>query len=158
MELRAALHLDGRHRAHDERFAGLSRPKRLHAWSSSHRLDEQLAAGADPAGDPMLAHRAAKLTSRRFRHKLALGLREALARAQRPVGLSAAAPVGRGARIERARIEELADRLDAEVPVGAKGVAQASLLLTDSSSPLWAGGDPDALADALEASTIGLGR
>jgi hypothetical protein len=52
----------GRHRA---RLGRGRRPlgRRVLAWFYSWQLDEALAAGADPTGDPALACRAATLTS-----------------------------------------------------------------------------------------------
>jgi hypothetical protein len=120
-------------------------------------LDHELAADTDPIGDPILAQRAAKLTAPASRHRLADGLRALVERADRPPQWSAAVPVARQAVLaERDHLLELAQPLDAPGPVGVRGVAAASVLLTDGRSPVWAPGDVASIADAVEAALIGI--
>ena len=91
---------------------------RIHGW----RLDHELAAGADPLGDPILAERAARLTAPANRHQLADRLRALVEGAERAPQWSAAAPVARkSVRLERDQLLELAQRLDASGPVGRAG-------------------------------------
>lgn len=135
----------------------LSPARRLLALGEGRKLDAKLAAGADPDQDPMLAHRAARLTTSRSRRALAAAVRNLVARSERPQGLSAAAPLARANVLhERARLTQLADRLDGDRPVDARGVAATRLLLTDGTSPLYAGGDLRELAEAVETALNGL--
>jgi hypothetical protein len=48
-------------------------------------------------------------------------------------------------------IRELTARLIAPLPVGAQGVASASVLLTDPTSPVYSGRGPRSLTDLLNA-------
>lgn len=122
-------------------------------------LDRDLAAGADPAGDPTLTLRAQHLRSAHVRRQLAAGLRDTVRRAHRPSRLSAAAPISRTAvRENESLLDELADRLDSEPAAEAGGIAAANLLLTDGTSPLWVNGDPGELHDLLGMALFRLGR
>ena len=53
-------------------------------------------------------------------------------------------------------IHELMERLTAPLPVGARGVATASVLLTDPTSPVYSRRSPRSLADLLRAAIIQL--
>ncbi len=135
----------------------LSAARRLLALGESRKLDVEITAGIDPNSDPMLAHRAAKLTSPHSRRTLAAGIRSVIARAEEPVGLTAAAPLARANVLqERPRLIQLADRLESTYPVSARGVAATRLLLTDGASPLYAGGELSALIAALDSALTGL--
>ena len=69
----------------------------MRARSPALRLDAALAAGADPCGSRPLAHRAARLTSDRTRHKMANWVAEILATPTRPPrGFSVAVEPDRG--------------------------------------------------------------
>jgi hypothetical protein len=107
-------------------------------WSPG-RLDRALARGIAPETNAALALRAQRLTEPDRRHSMADSLRRILREAHekpRPV-LGRVNP--RGARVTAARDElgRLADTLDEPGPVAAGGVAQAWILLTDGTGPLY---------------------
>jgi hypothetical protein len=114
---------------------------RLHAAS----LDQRLASGADPESDPLLAARAMRLTSPRFRRGLATSLRRVLTDV-RP----AAAFRPRHDQVSRAAAElaELPEYLLAPQPVPVRGVALVTRLLSEGNGPLYRKCEPDALRDA----------
>ena len=117
----------------------------LHA----HRLDAALAAGADPASDPELARRARRLTSSRFRARLAAGLEHAVS----DEGFALSAAVRSPAVIARAvapAVTVLAGELRRAGDVRPEGVAQALLLLTDGTSALYCGETTDEAVHAVE--------
>ena len=106
---------------------------RVRTWLRRHKLDLQLAAGADPNLDPMLRQRALELLDPESRRRLAISLEELAAK---PVLES----------------DFLVERLRAPAPIRAQGVAKARLLITDGTGPLWgAGGDAELSAAAVKA-------
>ena len=112
-------------------------------------LDVALSQGADPwsAGD--LMERATQLGSLSERQRIASGLLAlvALAEHQRPA--SPYLKVRHRAVLEqRESLLALAERLRQPAPVAVAVVAQLVVLLTDSSSPVFEGGEhPDGLAE-----------
>jgi hypothetical protein len=46
-------------------------------------------------------------------------------------------------------LEEVADRLDSDLPVGVDGIATVNLLLSDGASPLWALSEGERLCESL---------
>lgn len=105
-----------------------------------HRLDEALAAGADPAAAPELALRARQLESRTVRSQSATAIVELLGEAHAPY----LGPFGTAARERNARIREhadslraLVDRLRDDDPITAPGAAMAARLVNDRSGPLY---------------------
>jgi hypothetical protein len=130
--------------------------RRLHARLAGWRLDLRLAGGADPRDDELLACRAKQLVQPTLRHVIAEGLRRVLARA-------GTAPYGAAIPVAQASVEmyaeellALAERLDGEHPVEARGVARARLLLVDGSSPLYRVASPLKLHIALDRALNGL--
>jgi hypothetical protein len=107
-------------------------------------LDRLLAAGADPSWDPDLTLRAAQLTTPRRRKALAESLVRVARDADRPARWSCAAPLERGAVQEAAAdLQALAaDVRDEPVP---QAICLAEQLLRDPGSPLYVGGDAEAL-------------
>lgn len=112
---------------------------RLAARVRRPRLDAALASGTPAEASTQLALRARRLTNTSFRHELA----RTIGRLVRDV--DALAPPCR-ARISphRGRVAaaadtlgELADALAQPKPVSARGVAQALILLTDGTGPLF---------------------
>lgn len=131
---------------------------RLSARLRGRALDRALRAGADPASSAMLAQRAAWLTTRRHRRKLARSLHGLLDPVTVRGGPSAAIAPHRG-ELARARLPlaRLAALLEIDEPVYARGVAMAELLLTQGDSHLYvperAGqlrSEVEAIVDALE--------
>ncbi len=112
---------------------------RLTARWRPRRLDRALAAGTPPEASPALALRARELTEFERRQSIARSLRRVL----REAGEGAPRASGR-IRPDRSRItaasddlSALADTLADPGPVAATGVAQAWLLLTDGTGPLY---------------------
>ena len=114
------------------------------------QLDAALAQGADPWSAGELMVRAAQLSSLSERQTVASGLKAlvALAEHQRPA--SPYLKVRHAVVLEqRESLLALAERLRQAAPVEVAVVAQLVVLLTDSSSPVFAGGNhPDGLAEA----------
>jgi hypothetical protein len=108
-----------------------------HHWS----LDRRLAEGERPDGDPALELRASQLTSEKARRRLAGSLRRTVELAPEPMRPGSTAPLDRWAVLaDRDRLIEIANRLDSSQPVGVRGVAMISDLLSDGASPLYAPG------------------
>jgi hypothetical protein len=127
------------------------------AWLRRSKLDAALAHGADPSRSPLLAHRAAALTSERARLKLACWIEEIFATASRP-------PQPRALQVEPDRTEvweaasplaEARNVLASSRPIYAQGVAIVETLLSDGGSavyrPLWRGELRDRLETAVGA-------
>lgn len=127
----------------------------LTRWRAAE-LDRQLARGIDPMQSDELSLRVGQLGSAANRSRLAAALQAAVAMAngRHPPLLTT--------RLRLPEIEEneeqmlaLADRLRGDDPLGVEGLAMASRLLDDRSSPLRRGGRagslPTALTEALAA-------
>jgi len=128
-------------------------------------LDSALAAGSPPESSRLLAARAASLVGLHRRRSLAAGWKRLLRTAYRTVPSARAQP-GRAAgavpvcadRIVAAEpaIRELIDRLTAPLPVPARGVAMARVLLTDANSPVYLRRSRVSLTGAVEAAAAQL--
>lgn len=112
---------------------------RLLARLKSASLDRELAAGLPPESSRLHAARASYLASPSFRTELADNWEHIL-----QIGIGRASPghgrfVLRFDRIAEAepQIRELIGLLRAPQPVSARGVATASLLVTDGTGPLY---------------------
>jgi hypothetical protein len=114
-------------------------------------LDRMLAEGADPHEDPRLERRARKLTSPRFRARLAARIRNVVdAAGERPRGLSSQVPLARGEILqERVLLLELASDLCGDEHLSPRGVALVERLLTDGGSPIYRGAGPGTLRGAV---------
>lgn len=115
---------------------------RLGARVLGTRLDEELAAGRPPEWSRLHAARADHLVALAFREELADGWERVLTRRARFLRrdrVAAAEPV----------IGLLAERLRMPLPVPARGVALANLLLTDGTGPLYNPLSTVALDDAV---------
>ena len=136
-------------------------------------LDRQLAEGARPEANALLAARAMYLTSIGYRRVLATGLRRLLAASvsqeARPRLALTRASAGaahqphvplRQDRIARSAPElaGLAGRLMGQGPVPARGVAMVSQLLTDGGGPLYRTGSQDDLNAVIERASQALIR
>ena len=119
---------------------------RLSARVHSRRLDKALAEGTAPEATTTLALRARRLTTLSCRRTIAGGLRRMID------DTCGGAPASR-ARISPRRsqviaasddLTRLADALAIPGPVAARGVAQAWMLLTDGTGPLY---NPNSTAD-----------
>jgi hypothetical protein len=128
-----------------EGLAGLvvaKRPRlrdRLAARVRPRRLDRALAGGTPPEASAALALRAQQLTESESRGSIAEALRRIVREAQqgcRPA-LGRVMPSRARVRAAREELSRLADTLEEPGPVAAGGVAQALLLLTDGTGPLY---------------------
>lgn len=116
------------------------------------QLDAALAQRADPWSAPELMVRASQLGSLSERRKLAAGLLTLVALAAHQRRASPFLTVRHRVVLEqREAFAALADRVFQPAPVDIAVVAQLALLLSDSSSPVYAGGrDPGSLAEVLQ--------
>ena len=112
---------------------------RLTARLRSRQLDEALAQGTPPETAAPLALRARQLTTRSLRQDAADGLRRVIRYAWRGVPPSQLSSPPRVSEIVAASDEltRLADTLASPGPLAARGVAQAWILLTDGTGPLY---------------------
>jgi len=120
----------------------LRRPRlrdRLVVSLRRRRLDRALASGTPPETSVALALRAERLTEPDRRHSIARELRRIVHEAQvgyRPT-LGRILPSRSRVSAAREELSRLADTLDDPGPVAAGGVAQAWMLLTDGTGPLY---------------------
>jgi hypothetical protein len=121
----------------------------IRAHRRRRQLDAALAQGADPWSAPELMVRASRLGSLSERRKVAAGLHVLVAAATRRRPASPFVAVRHRVVLEqRDSLLALAERLFQPRPVQVAVVAQLALLLSDSSSPVYAGGnDPGSLAE-----------
>jgi hypothetical protein len=131
---------------------------RLLARALGASLDQQLAAGCLPESTRLLAARAEYIVSLPRRASLAGNWAHLLRAAGRAPSRRVPAVPLRAAAILAAEpaIRELMECLTAPLPVGARGVATASVLLTDPTSPVYSRRSPGSLADRLQAAIIAL--
>jgi hypothetical protein len=111
---------------------------RLSARLRSRQLDDALARGTPPETAAPLALRARRLTTLSRRRAIADGLRRAIRDAW-GVPPSQARTSPRRSQVVAASedLTRLADFLASPGPVAARGVAQAWILLTDGTGPLY---------------------
>lgn len=112
---------------------------RLAARLGPSRLDRALAGGKSPEANAPLALRAQRLTEPEERGSIARDLRRIVREAheaRRPV-LNRVVPSRARVRAAREELIRLADTLEEPGPVAAGGVAQARILLTDATGPLY---------------------
>ncbi len=112
---------------------------RLSARIRSRQLDEALAEGTPSEAAAPLALRARRLTTQSRRRVIADGLRRVIRDTCRGVPPSQARISPRQRQVVAATHEltRLADALASPGPVAARGVAQAWILLTDGTGPLY---------------------
>jgi hypothetical protein len=118
--------------------------RRFHVRLKRHKLDRQLAAGANPNASDCLRERSRQLVTEESRRSIAASLRRFLDDASSgSASLSSQVPIARDAiRASRWDIEEIIERLDAPSYLCAQGLAQLSLLLTEGTSPLFGPATP----------------
>ena len=112
---------------------------RLSARLRGDQLDEALARGAPTEAAAALALRARRLTTLASRRVIADGFRRVLRDNGRALPSSSVRVLPCRARVLVAtgELTRLADTLATPGPVAARGVAQARILLTDGSGPLY---------------------
>jgi hypothetical protein len=126
---------------------------RLLARAFGASLDQRLAAGCSPESTRLLAARAEYIVSLRHRTSLARSWDHVLRVACRTPSLhTPAVPLNVPAILAaEAAIRELRERLAAPLPVTAQGVATATVMLTNATSPVYGRPSPDGLAALLDA-------
>jgi len=131
---RATLVLDAPLLLRPYRFAD-----QVRARLSGASLDHQLAGGRAPESSATLAARARHIVSLPRRQAMADNWENLLEAAQHSQGKPGLARRIRAAQIIAAgpAIHELARRLRAPLPVSARGVAAATVLLTDGTGPVY---------------------
>ena len=112
---------------------------RLLARWRSHTLDEELAGGVPPESSPAVALRARRLIDPGERRCIADGLRRLVREARQGPARSRVRVAACWTRVAAAseELDELADVLSSPGPVAVHGVAEALLLLTDGTGPLY---------------------
>jgi hypothetical protein len=115
----------------------------------ARRLDLALAAGMPPEADPAMALRARRLTDLACRRSIAETLRRFVREAHEGAAPSLVRifPSRRRVRSASDQLSQLANTLAEPGPVSAHGVAQAWLLITDGSGPLYNPSSPASLRD-----------
>jgi hypothetical protein len=125
---------------------------RLHARLLGASLDHQLAAGWSPESNRLLAARAQDIVSLPRRTSLARSWDHLLQVARRaPAARTRAVPLNVAAILAaEPAIRELVARLTAPLPVTARGVAAATIPLTDATSPVFVRQSRGVLAELLD--------
>jgi hypothetical protein len=129
---------------------------RLEARLRAGVLDQAIAAGADPASLPAMAHRAAMLTSRRVRARLADGIENLVADVRQPARRLHVMPARPAVAAGRELLLELAEILRGPSPVYARGVALLLVLLRDGTGPAYVAGGEAELGRHLRAARAAL--
>ena len=111
---------------------------RLIAWFRAGRLDRALAGGVSPDATAPLALRAQRLLRSSMRRDLAASAERILAAASQPSAARLAVPPCREQVMAAAPdLRELIGRLSDPGPASVRGIAEAGILLTDASGPLY---------------------
>ena len=115
---------------------------RLAARARCVSLDRALIAGADPTGSPLLAARAAQLTSTRSRAAIAAGLKELVRHGTEPSGAGGRSRDAASCSPAPRRCTSL-PRCCSDEPLYARGIAMLGKLLTDDTGPAHLGAGED---------------
>jgi hypothetical protein len=126
---------------------------RLLARMLGASLDRQLAAGCMPESSPLLAARAQSVVAMRSRRRLARNWENLLRAARRAHGAYHPALHINSDHViaTEPAVRELVRCMTAPLPVAARGVAMATVLLTDALGPVYSRRSQVTLAAALEA-------
>ncbi len=124
-------------------------PARLSARIHHRVLDRELSAGANPAECPQWAARAAELTTRASRRRVADAL-EQLAHFPDEHHRVRVGPHPVAVRANRDRFARLVDLLRDETPVYVGGLARLQVALSDGAGPVYTDRQGRALALELE--------
>jgi hypothetical protein len=140
-------------RARREPAAALFCPRllsRLLARVNRLELDRALVDGADPAGSPVLAARAAQLAGRSNRERLAVALERVALTVDELPGRVRTLPLRGAVRANRAELLELATILRDGGVLYAGGIAAAELVLIDGTGPAYTDRRGEGLARRLQ--------
>jgi len=112
---------------------------RLRTRLHHHKVDRQLASGADPKSDLVRQARAQQLVGQEIRRKLAASLERLLAAAYAgPRPFTSKVPIARAAiRDSRWDLDTIVERLRAPGHISPQGVAMITVLLCDGAGPLY---------------------
>jgi hypothetical protein len=133
-------------------------PRRVWMHVAGRVLDDRLAAGEDPSGDPALATRARYLLSRRLRRTIVRGLERVLSERTRRPSLSAAISCDPAAvDVARPALEQLAQALRSREELEPRGIAATHILLTEPLSALYRPAYRDELYEAAREALFALG-
>ena len=130
---------------------------RIRARSRRLELDHALADGADPAGSPLLAARAAQLVSRANRYRLAASLEHLALTTAAPRRRFGIAPRRDAVAVNRAALLELASTLRRGGLLYARGIAILDLVLIDGAGPTYTDARGEGLSRQLQLARAGLG-
>jgi hypothetical protein len=109
---------------------------RIKARIRATTLDEQLASGASPESNVLLALHAERLYRQDQRRRLAASLRAVASAAQGSRRMKA--PIDRkGVQLALKELETVATRLDTNGPIDVSGIARVRTLLADGGSPIY---------------------
>jgi hypothetical protein len=115
----------------------------------SRMLDQQLAEGANPADRPLRAARAAELTRRSTRERVADEIEQLLRFPDEPHRLRVG-PHPIATDVNRDGLQRLAELLRSDTPLYVRGLARLQIALTDGTGPLYTDRHGRALARELE--------
>ena len=113
-------------------------------------LERRLIAGVDPAADPLMARRAAQLSSPRLREVTARSIARLVADTRHIGGrrLSAIVPASRReVLLAEPYLLRMIERLRDGRPIWPGGIAQVREMFSDGASPLYTGERPGALRE-----------
>jgi hypothetical protein len=112
---------------------------RIRVRLQHHRIDGELARGADPNTDPLRYERARELVGDESRRRLGSGLERLVAAADaEPIRFSSRVPIARMAiRDSLPDMENIIERLHAPAYLSPQGVAMVAVLLADGAGPLY---------------------
>jgi hypothetical protein len=119
---------------------------RVQARLRSRTLDRRLARGVDPDGGPALAARAAYLTRRCTRERIAEDIERFVEYAERAPSRVTVAPARTAVHANRDELRCLAETLRGPSPVYARGIAELVVLLGDGTGPAYCDRRGEALA------------
>jgi hypothetical protein len=111
-------------------------------------LDHELAEGANPADCPEWAARAAELTKRSSRERIADELEQLIGFGEQTHRVKLG-PHPAAARVNRARLEQLVALLRGDGPLYVQGLARLQVALADGAGPVYTDRDGRALAREL---------
>jgi hypothetical protein len=118
---------------------GASLGTRVRTRLHRHKLDKELASGADPNINSLRYERARELVGEQNRRRIAASLEQLLGEADSsPRAFTSRVPIARAAiRDSRGSLDTIVELLRTPAYISAQGVARISLLLSDGAGPLY---------------------